>query len=153
MNVLIDIINCSQGRSILLRHRHRDQLGAREFYFEFEVTMSQSMSSEFRANKIITHLTSVRLVHGNCRGTHESFLLNYQEQVRNLELINGNEWPNYMKIQMLDNSLVGVPHLANVLTMDKAARKAASNPNELSFTEAIDLLCNAAQTFDEGNQQ
>ena len=37
--------------------------------------------------------------------------------------------------------------------MDKAARKAASNPNELSFTEAIDLLCNAAQTFDEGNQQ
>ena len=113
MNVLIDIIICSQGHSILLRHR--DQLGVREFYFEFEVTMSQSMSSEFHANTIITHLTSVRLVHGNCRGTHESFLLNYQEQVRNLELINGNEWPNYMKIQMLDNSLVGVPHLANVL--------------------------------------
>ena len=151
MNVLIDIIICSQGRSILLRHR--DQLGVREFYYEFEVTMSQSMSSEFRANKIINYLTSVRLAHGQFRGTHESFLLNYQEQVRNLELISGNEWPNYMKIQMLDNSLVGVQHLANVLTMDKAARKAAGNLKELTFTEAIDLLCNAAQTYDEGNQQ
>ena len=107
------------------------------------------MSSEFRASKISTCLTSVRLAFGHCRGTQESFLLNYQEQLRLLELITGKEWPNYLKIQSLDNTLVGVANLANVLTMDKAARKAAGVKEELQFDEAIQLLQNAAQTHDD----
>ena len=81
------------------------------------------MSSEFRASKISTYLTSVRLAHSHFRGTQEGFLLNYQEQLRLLELITGKEWLNYLKIQSLDNTLVGVANLANVLTMDKAAKQ------------------------------
>ena len=150
MNVLVDIIICSQGRSILLRHR--DALAVREFYFEFEITLSKSMSSEFRASKITTYLTSVRLVMGHYRGTHEQFILNFQEQVRLLELITGKDVPNSMKIQFLDNAVVDVPHLCNVMTVDKTCRKAAGNTEELTFDEAIDKMVSAAQSHDEGTQ-
>ena len=45
MNVLVDIIICPQGRSVLLKFR--DDLAVREFYNEFYETLSSSMTSEF----------------------------------------------------------------------------------------------------------
>ena len=60
--------------------------------------------------------------------------------------------PDELQTQCLDNAVAGVPHLASVLTMDKAARKAAGINKNATFDEAIGLLQQAAQTYDEGNQ-
>ena len=112
-----------------------------------------SMTALNKSRQISTYLTSIRFKDMNWRGTQQSWILHYYEQVRLYNMINPSDhFSETQLITFLEAALVGVDNLANVYQTDKACRLAAGSTTSASWDEYISLLQLQAEIYDNAHK-
>ena len=88
-------------------------------------------------------------------GTQQDFINKFQETRRSYNNLcqQGAQHTEGLSTQLLNTAVSSVPNLANVLTTQLAARRAAGNSPPISFDEYVQELLEAAQVFDSANSK
>ena len=144
--VFQDIMIESDARDIVLDHE--DDKDCRQIWTEICSKYDSSLVAKMYAHELSTYITSVRLHQINWRGTHKAFILNYKEQTRQHGLLAEEAFTDSQHVDFLHAAVCEIEHFKNVLTTDRAARRAVGNTSKITFSEFVTLLCDAAAVHD-----
>ena len=114
--------------------------------------LDRSQASKIKSGTISTYVTGTRLLTSGWRGTYESAIAHYVEQLRLYSNIAPQDFTDDQKIQFTHNFVTGIDSLSSVLTLNQQARAAAGIATVLTFAEYTVLLLNAAQVLDGGTK-
>ena len=141
-------IKTSYGKTIVTSHLADKD--CRVIWKELTEHYDKSMTAILSASRLSTYLTSTRLHTLNWRGPQKSAILHFKEQARLYNEIAEDPYTDGHLINMMNMYVCGTKNLAGVLTTHQSARAAAGNLVKLTFDEYVELLVNAAETYDKG---
>ena len=146
--VLADTVKTDQGRTFVREHS-KDRNG-REVYKKIVEHYTKSTSAQISANDLLQYITSVR-IDTNWKGTAETFILHWKNQVRKYEdIVEVEKQPHDdLKQSLLENAVHGIDELRQVKA--NAQQLAIHDGRNLTYQEYSDLLISAAQAFDKKN--
>jgi hypothetical protein len=122
---------------------------AQKVYRDLSTYARSSTMASMEASNLLTYITSARLGDGTWKGKAHGFILHWQDQIRQYELIlpTSDHLSPSMKRTMLENAVAKVPELRAVKNQ-AAQHKTQNGGIDLSYEQYCALLASAAQDYD-----
>jgi hypothetical protein len=122
---------------------------AQQVYKDISAYAKSSTMASMEASNLLTYITSARLGDGTWKGKAHGFILHWQDQIRQYELIlpTSDHLSSSMKRTMLENAVAKVPELRAVKNQ-AAQHKTQNGGIDLSYEQYCALLASAAQDYD-----
>ena len=123
-----------------------------ELLHEHHTGNSQYSRSEI--NRITKYLTNIKL-DATWRGTNESFLMHYNDQLRLLDsLVDSDEkLPDNTRVTFLESAVESVPDLRRLKITDNVLQAQLDSTRPISYRSYIDLLKDAAFHLDQATKR
>ena len=146
-SVLISSLKTDFSEALVKDHEGDAQL-ILELLHEHHTGNSQYSRSEI--NRITKYLTNIKL-DDTWRGTNESFLMHYNDQLRLLDsLVDSDEkLPDNTRITFLESAVESVPDLRRVKITDNVLQAQLDSTRPISYRSYFDLLKDAAFHLDQ----
>ena len=109
-----------------------------------------SQYSRAEINRITKYLTNIKL-DDTWRGTNESFLMHYNDQLRLLDSLvdSGEKLPDNARVTFLESAVESVPDLRRVKITDNVLQAQLGSTRPISYRSYFDLLKDAAFHLDQ----
>ena len=122
-----------------------------ELLHEHHTGNSQYSRSEI--NRITKYLTNIKL-DDTWRGTNESFLMHYNDQLRLLDsLVDSDEkLPDNTRVTFLESAVESVPDLRRVKITDNVLQAQLDSTRPITYRSYFDLLKDAAFHLDQATK-
>ena len=113
-----------------------------------------SMYSRAEINRITKYLTNIKL-DDTWRGTNESFLMHYNDQLRLLDsLVDSSEkLPDNARVTFLESAVESVPDLRHVKITDNVLQAQLGSTRPISYRSYFDLLKDSAFHLDQATKR
>ena len=113
-----------------------------------------SQYSRSEINRITKYLTNIKL-DDTWRGTNESFLMHYNDQLRLLDsLVDSDEkLPDNTRVTFLESAVESVPDLRRVKITDNVLQAQLDSTRPISYRSYFDLLKDAAFHLDQATKR
>ena len=150
-SVLISSLKTDFSEALVKDHEGDAQL-ILELLHEHHTGNSQYSRSEI--NRITKYLTNIKL-DDTWRGTNESFLMHYNDQLRLLDsLVDSDEkLPDNTRVTFLESAVESVPDLRRVKITDNVLQAQLGSTRPISYRSYFDLLKDAAFHLDQATKR
>ena len=150
-SVLISSLKTDFSEALVKDHEGDAQL-ILELLHEHHTGNSQYSRSEI--NRITKYLTNIKL-DDTWRGTNESFLMHYNDQLRLLDsLVDSDEkLPDNARVTFLESAVESVPDLRRVKITDNVLQAQLDSTRPISYRSYFDLLKDAAFHLDQATKR
>ena len=150
-SVLISSLKTDFSEALVKDHEGDAQL-ILELQHEHHTGNSQYSRSEI--NRITKYLTNIKL-DDTWRGTNESFLMHYNDQLRLLDsLVDSDEkLPDNTRVTFLESAVESVPDLRRVKITDNVLQAQLDSTRLISYRSYFDLLKDAAFHLDQATKR
>ena len=150
-SVLISSLKTDFSEALVKDHEGDAQL-ILELLHEHHTGNSQYSRSEI--NRITMYLTNIKL-DDTWRGTNESFLMHYNDQLRLLDsLVDSDEKrPDNTRVTFLESAVESVPDLRRVKITDNVLQAQLDSTRPISYRSYFDLLRDAAFHLDQATKR
>ena len=150
-SVLISSLKTDFSEALVKDHEGDAQL-ILELLHEHHTGNSQYSRSEI--NRITKYLTNIKL-DDTWRGTNESFLMHYNDQLRLLDsLVDSDEkLPDNTRVTFLESAVESVPDLRRVKITDIVLQALLDSTRPISYRSYFDLLQDAAFHLDQATKR
>ena len=150
-SVLISSLKTDFSEALVKNHEGDAQL-ILELLHEHHTGNSQYSRSEI--NRITKYLTNIKL-DDTWRGTNESFLMHYNDQLRLLDsLVDSDEkLPDNTRVTFLESAVESVPDLRQVKITDNVLQAQLDSTRPISYRSYFDLLKDAAFHLDQATKR
>ena len=150
-SVLISSLKTDYSEALVKDHEGDAQL-ILELLHEHHTGNSQYSRSEI--NRITKYLTNIKL-DDTWRGTNESFLMHYNDQLRLLDsLVDSDEkLPDNTRVTFLECAVESVPDLRRVKITDNVLQAQLDSTRPISYRSYFDLLKDAAFHLDQATKR
>ena len=150
-SVLISSLKTDFSEALVKDHEGDAQL-ILELLHEHHTGNSQYSRSEI--NRITKYLTNIKL-DDTWRGTNESFLMHYNDQLRLLDsLVDSEEkLPDNTRVTFLESAVESVPDLRRVKITDNVLQAQLDSTRPITFKSYFDLLKDAAFHLDQATKR
>ena len=150
-SVLISSLKTEFSEALVKDHEGVAQL-ILELLHEHHTANSQYSGSEI--NRITKYLTNIKL-DDTWRGTNESFLMHYNDQLRLLDsLVDLDEkLPDNTRVTFLESAVESVPDLRRVKITDNVLQAQLDSTRPISYWSYFDLLKDAAFHLDQATKR
>ena len=150
-SVLISSLKTDFSEALVKDHEGDAQL-ILELLHEHHTGNSQYSRSEI--NRITKYLTNIKL-DDTWRGTNESFLMHYNDQLCLLDsLVDSDEkLPDNTRVTFLESAVESVPDLRRVKITDNVLQAQLDSTRPISYRSYFDLLKDAAFHLDQATKR
>ena len=150
-SVLISSLKTDFSEALVKDHEGDAQL-ILELLHEHHTGNSQYSRSEI--NRITKYLTNIKL-DDTWRGTNESFLMHYNDQLRHLDsLVDSDETlPDNTRVTFLESAVESVPDLRRVKITNNVIQAQLDSTRLISYRSYFDLLKDAAFHLDQATKR
>ena len=150
-SVLISSLKTDFSEALVKDHEGDAQL-ILELLHEYHTGNSQYSRSEI--NRITKYLTNIKL-DDTWRGTNESFLMHYNDQLRLLDsLVDSDEKrPDNTRVTFLESAVESVPDLRRAKIIDNVLQAQLDSTRPISYRSYFDLLKDAAFHLDQATKR
>ena len=150
-SVLISSLKTDFSEALVKDHEGDAQL-ILELLHEHHTGKSQYSRAEI--NRITKYLTNIKL-DDTWRGTNESFLMHYNDQLRLLDsLVDSDEkLPDNTRVTFLESAVESVPDLRRVKIPDNVLQAQLDSTRPISYRSYFDLLKDAAFHLDQATKR
>ena len=150
-SVLISSLKTDFSEALVKDHEGDAQLII-ELLHEHHTGNSQYSRSEI--NSITKYLTNIKL-DDTWRGTNESFLMHYNDQLRLLDsLVDSDEkLPDNTRVTFLESAVESVPDLRRVKITDNVLQAQLDSTRPITYRSYFDLLKDAAFHLDQATKR
>ena len=150
-SVLISSLKTDFSEALVKDHEGDAQL-ILELLHEHHTGNSQYSRSEI--NRITKYLTNIKL-DDTWRGTNESFLMHYNDQLRFLDsLVDSDEkLPDNTRVTFLESAVESVPDLRRVKITDNVLQAQLNSTRPITYRTYFDLLKDAAFHLDQATKK
>ena len=150
-SVLISSLKTEFSEALVKDHEGDAQL-ILELLHEHHTGNSQYSRAEI--NRITKYLTNIKL-DDTWRGTNESFLMHYNDQLRLLDsLVDiGENLPDNARVTFLESAIESVPDLQHVKITDNVLQAQLGSTRPISYRSYFDLLKDAAFHLDQATKR
>ena len=150
-SVLISSLKTEFSEALLKDHEGDSQL-ILDLLHEHHTGNSQYSRAEI--NRITKYLTNIKL-DDTWRGTNESFLMHYNDQLRLLDsLVDSDEkLPDNARVTFLESAIESVPDLQCVKITDNVLQAQLDSTRHISYRSYFDLLKDAAFHLDQATKR
>ena len=150
-SVLISSLKTDFSEALVKDHEGDAQLII-ELLHEHHTGNSQYSRSEI--NRITKYLTNIKL-DDTWRGTNESFLMHYNDQLRLLDsLVDSDEkLPDNTRVTFLESAVESVPDLRGVKITDNVLQAQLDSTRPITYRSYFDLLKDAAFHLDQATKR
>ena len=150
-SVLISSLKTDFSEALVKDHEGDAQLIV-ELLHEHHTGNSQYSRSEI--NRITKYLTNIKL-DDTWRGTNESFLMHYNDQLRLLDsLVDSEEkLPDNTRVTFLESAVESVPDLRRVKITDNVLQAQLDSTRPITYKSYFDLLKDAAFHLDQATKR
>ena len=150
-SVLISSLKTDFSEALVKDHEGDAQLII-ELLHEHHTGNSQYYRSEI--NRITKYLTNIKL-DDTWRGTNESFLMHYNDQLRLLDsLVDSDEkLPDNTRVTFLESAVESVPDLRRVKITDNVLQAQLDSTRPITYRSYFDLLKDAAFHLDQATKR
>ena len=150
-SVLISSLKTDFSEALVKDHEGDAQLII-ELLHEHHTGNSQYSRSEI--NRITKYLTNIKL-DDTWRGTNESFLMHYNDQLRLLDsLVDSDEkLPDNTRVTFLESAVESVPDLRCVKITDNVLQTQLDSTRPITYRSYFDLLKDAAFHLDQATKR
>ena len=150
-SVLISSLKTDFSEALVKDHEGDAQL-ILELLHEHHTGNSQYSRAEI--NRITKYLTNIKL-DDTWRGTDESFLMHYNDQLRLLDsLVDSDEkLPDNTRVTFLESAVESVPDLRHVKITDNVLQAQLDSTRPISYRSYFDLLKDAAFHLDQATKR
>ena len=150
-SVLISSLQTEFSEALVKDHEEDAQL-ILELLHEHHTGNSQYSRSEI--NRITKYLTNIKL-DDTWRGTNESFLMHYNDQLHLLDsLVDSDEkLPDNTRVTFLESAVESVPDLRCVKITDDVLQAQLDSTRPISYGSYFDLLKDAAFHLDQATKR
>ena len=150
-SVLISSLKTDFSEALVKDHEGDAQL-ILELLHEHHIGNSQYSRSEI--NRITKYLTNIKL-DDTWRGTNESFLMHYNDQLRLLDsLVDPEEkLPDNTRVTFLESAVESVPDLRRVKITDNVLQAQLDSTRPITYKSYFDLLKDAAFHLDQATKR
>ena len=150
-SVLISSLKTDFSEAVVKDHEGDAQL-ILELLHEHHTGNSQYSRSEI--NRITKYLTNIKL-DDTWRGTNESFLMHYNDQLRLLDsLVDSDEkLPDNTRVTFLESAVESVPDLRRVKITDNVLQAQLDSTRPISYRSYFDLLKDADFYLDQATKR
>ena len=150
-SVLISSLMTDFSEALVKDHEGDAQL-ILELLHEHHTGNSQYSRGEI--NRITKYLTNIKL-DDTWRGTNESFLMHYNDQLRLLDsLVDSDEkLPDNTRVTFLESAVESVPDLRRVKITDNVLQAQLDSTRPISYRSYFDLLKDAAFHLDQATKR
>ena len=150
-SVLISSLNTEFSEALVKDHKGDAQL-ILELLHEHHTGNSQHSRAEI--NRITKYLTNIKL-DDTWRGTNESFLMHYNDQLCLLDSLvdSGEELPDNARVTFLESAVESVPDLQLVKITDNVLQAQLGSTRPISYRSYFDLLKDAAFHLDQATKR
>ena len=150
-SVLISSLKTDFSEALVKDHEGDAQLII-ELLHEHHTGNSQYSRSEI--NRITKYLTNIKL-DDTWRGTNESFLMHYNDQLRLLDsLVDSDEkLPDNTRVTFLESAIESVPDLRRVKITDNVLQAQLDSTRPITYRSYFDLLKDAAFHLDQATKR
>ena len=150
-SVLISSLKTEFSEAFVKDHEGDAQL-ILELLHEHHTGNSQYSRSEI--NRITKYLTNIKLDE-TWRGSNESFLMHYNDQLRLLDsLVDSDEkLPDNTRVTFLESAVESVPDLRRVKITDNVLQAQLDSTRPISYRSYFDLLKDAAFPLDQATKR
>ena len=150
-SVLISSLKTDFSEALVKDHEGDAQLII-ELLHEHHTGNSQYSRSEI--NRITKYLTNIKL-DDTWRGTNESFLMHYNDQLRLLDsLVDSDEkLPDNTRVTFLESAVESVPDLRRVNITDNVLQAQLDSTRHITYRSYFDLLKDAAFHLDQATKR
>ena len=150
-SVLISSLKTDFSEALVKDHEGDAQLII-ELLHEHHTGNSQYSRSEI--NRITMYLTNIKL-DDTWRGTNESFLMHYNDQLRLLDsLVDSDEkLPDNTRVTFLESAVESVPDLRRVKITDNVLQAQLDSTRPITYRSYFDLLKDAAFHLDQATKR
>ena len=113
-----------------------------------------SQYSRAEINRITKYLTNIKL-NDTWRGTNESFLMHYNDQLRLLDSLvaSDEKLPDNTRVTFLESAVESVPDLRCVKITDNVLQAQLDSTRSISYRSYFDLLKDAAFHLDQATKR
>ena len=150
-SVLISSLKTDFSEALVKDHEGDAQL-ILELLHEHHTGNSQYSRSEI--NRITKYLTNIKL-DDTWRGTNESFLMHYNDQLRLLDSLADPEekLPDNTRVTFLESAVESVPDLRRVKITDNVLQAQLDSTRPITYKSYFDLLKDAAFHLDQATKR
>ena len=150
-SVLISSLKTDFSEALVKDHEGDAQL-ILELLHEHHTGNSQYSRSEI--NRITKYLTNIKL-DDTWRGTNESFLMHYNDQLRLLDSLvdSDDKLPDNTRVTFLESAVESVPDLRRVKITDNVLQSQLDSTRPISYRSYFDLLKDAAFHLDQATKR
>ena len=150
-SVLISSLNTEFSEALVKDHEGDAQL-ILELLHEHHTGNSQYSRAEI--NRITRYLTNIKL-DDTWRGTNESFLMHYNDQLHLLDSLvdSGEKLPDNARVTFLESAVESVPDLQRVKITDNVFQAQRGSTRPISYRSYFDLLKDAAFHLDQATKK
>ena len=150
-SVLISSLKTEFSEALVKDHEGDAQL-ILDLLHEHHTGNSQYSRAEI--NRITKYLTNIKL-DDTWRGTNESFLMHYNDQLRLLDsLVDSDEkLPDNTRVTFLESAVESVPDLRCVKITDNVLQAQLDSTRPISYRSYFDLLKDAAFHLDQATKR
>ena len=150
-SVLISSLKTEFSKALVKDHEGDAQL-ILELLHEHPTGNSQYSRAEI--NRITKYLTNIKL-DDTWRGTNESFLSHYNDQLRALDSLvdSGETLPDNARVTFLESAIESVPDLQRVKITDNVLQAQLGSTRPISYRSYFDLLKDAAFHLDQATKR
>ena len=150
-SVLISSLKTEFSEALVKDHEGDAQL-ILELLHEHHTGNSQYSRAEI--NRITKYLTNIKL-DDTWRGTNESFLMHYNDQLHLLDSLvdSGEKLPDNARVTFLECTVESVPDLRRVKITDNVLQAQLGSTRPISYRSYFDLLKDAAFHLDQATKR
>ena len=150
-SVLISSLKTEFSEALVKDHEGDAQL-ILELLHEHHTGNSHYSRAEI--NRITKYLTNIKL-DDTWRGTNESFLMHYNDQLRLLDSLvdSGEKLPENARVTFLESAVESVPGLRCVKITDNVLQAQLGSTRPISYRSYFDLLKDAAFHLDQATKR
>ena len=155
-NVMVSLSLISSLKTDFSEALVKDHEGDAQLILELlhEHHTGNSQYSRSEINRITKYLTNIKL-DDTWRGTNESFLMHYNDQLRLLDsLVDSDEkLPDNTRVTFLESAVESVPDLRRVKITDNVLQAQLDSTRPISYRSYFDLLKDAAFHLDQATKR
>ena len=150
-SVLISSLKTEFSEALVKDHEGDAQLN---FELLHEHHTGNSQYSRAEINRITKYLTNIKL-DDTWRGTNESFLMRYNDQLRLLDSLvdSGEKLADNARVTFLESAIESVPDLRRVKITNNVLQAQLGSTRPISYRSYFDLLKDAAYHLDQATKR
>jgi len=147
--VLLQTVKDSSLKAIVINYTNQQ---VQDIWQDITKAAKASTSAEIKANSLLQYIMSEKLDDGKWRGMSKDFIVHWCEQLRQYNTLCRKagtvaQFPDPVKVQMLQNTVEGVAEFRNVRTVAQQIGHTPNSGNPYTFNDYKALLLTTADTY------